>query len=296
MKASTLVKAACAGVALILLGYFGFTDTVTEGESSLITRFGAPRAVHNRAGLYFRLPWPFEEALHFDTRKNYLDSGFLETLTGDKKNIVLQTWLTWQITDPQKFYVAVGDEDQAQTLLSDLATDAKNTVLGRYPLKALLSLNAADLKIDEIEKDLAKLIEPRAQRTYGITVSEVKIKRLGFPGANLQAVLDQMAADRNTQVVQLNAQGARDAAAIRGKADVQAAQIRADAQKQASEVRAENEKEVAAIYAEAYAKNPDLYGFLTKLRVLEQTVGSDTVLVLPAGTEPFDALKGPAKP
>lgn len=292
MKPSMLIKGACGLLALGLFVYFGFTTTLSEGQKALITRFGAPRAELKEAGLYWRLPWPFEEVHSFEARRHSLDSGLTETLTGDKKNIVLQTALIWQIAEPALFFTAVGDEARAEELLSDLATDAKNSLLGRYPLDSLLSLDGSQLKLDEIEAALTEAVASRA-KTYGLVVPSVQIKRIAFPSANLAAVLDQMAAERNTQVVQLNAQGARDASALRGKADVEAARLRAQGQKDAAAVRAESEKEVARIYAEAWKKNPSLYTFLTKLRVLEHSIDGDTVLVMPSNESPFDALKGP---
>ena len=89
MKKIGIFKWLVALVLIVVLGYFGFTAEVREGECAVITRFGAPRAEITEAGLYLRLPWPFEDIAKYDARRQYLESNYLETLTRDKRNIIL---------------------------------------------------------------------------------------------------------------------------------------------------------------------------------------------------------------
>ena len=288
--AQVCLKWVLAAVALGLIAFFGFTFQVQERQLALVLRFGAPRSVVTQSGLHFRLPWPFEEVRHYDGRLRYQESGFLETLTRDKKNVVLQTWTTWQISDPLKFATAVGNDEQASKYLDDLTTNATNGVMGNYDLTALVSLDEGDLKIEKIEGDLFDQVADSAQRQYGVRVTAVKLRRVGFPSSNMASVLNQMSADRQKQVVRLAAEGERDASAIRGDADVQAATIRANAQEEAAAITAQSEKDVSAIYAAAHSKDPELFKFLTKLRVLEAAVNESTVLVLRTFQSPFDVL------
>ena len=48
-----VLKIFLATVVVVLIGYFGFTCKVQEGNCAVILRFGAPRQVVTDAGLYF---------------------------------------------------------------------------------------------------------------------------------------------------------------------------------------------------------------------------------------------------
>ena len=72
----------------IIVAVFGFCFTVREGTNAIVSRFGNVRGVYTDAGLHFKLPYPFEKVISYDTRSQYMDSGYTETLTNDKKNIL----------------------------------------------------------------------------------------------------------------------------------------------------------------------------------------------------------------
>jgi membrane protease subunit HflC len=244
------------------------------------------------AGLKFRLPWPAENVIVFDTRSQYLDSGYTETLTHDKKNVILQTYMVWKIVDPSLFYTSIGDMETARQYLNDLLANAKNGVMGGYELFSLVSVRAGDIRLDEIEAGIREMVTSRTLENYGIRVETVQIKRLALPNSNVESVFEQMRAERQKYVTQLLSEGERDAAIIRSKADAEAAQIVADGQTQAAAIEAETEKQVAEIYASAYEKNPELFTFLKRLTALEGSVNDRTVLIVSGGESPFSVLTG----
>ena len=43
-----------------------------------------------------------------------------EVLTRDKKNLVVETFVLWKVSDPERFLEAVGTPETAETQLSDL--------------------------------------------------------------------------------------------------------------------------------------------------------------------------------
>ena len=185
-----------AALVAVIIVVFGFTLTVREGTSVLVSRFGEIRAVHTDAGLHLKLPWPFEQAVVYDTRSQYLDSGYTETLTNDKKNIILQTYMIWHIADVQKYHMSIGNTGVAADYLNDLLANAKNGVMGGYTLSNLVSTQNNDLRVDEISADIEGQVRKKALDSYGIAVESVRIKRLALPDANVQSVLEQMVADR----------------------------------------------------------------------------------------------------
>ena len=241
--------------------------------------------------MYLRLPWPFEDVRIQDARKRYLDSGYLETLTHDKKNVIMQTYAIWSIQDPLKYYTSVGDSALAETYLSDLITNAKNGIMGSYDLSTLVSMEEDNIKIGEIEETMLAEIQPHAAQQYGIQIHELRIKRVGLPATNVQSVFGQMQADRQKYIDQLLAEGERDAQIIRSESDAEAAAIVAQGRESAAAINAETEREVAAIYAQAHSQDPQLYEFLRKLAALENSVDENTVMIITTDTPPFDVLE-----
>ncbi len=292
MKEKKYVKWGFALIVVAIIGFFGFTFKVNEGQCAVVTRFGAPRAEITRAGLYPRLPWPFENVSVYDSRKQYMDSGYLETLTHDKKNVIMQTYAIWSIADPLKYYTSVGDAALAEKYLGDLITNSKNGTMGSYDLRALVSMAEDDIKIGDIETRMMKDVSGQALEQYGIQVHDLHIKRLGLPSTNVRSVFTQMQAERQKYIDQLLAEGDRDAKIIRSEADAEVARIIAEGREEAALINAMTEQEVAEIYAEAHTKDPELYKFLRKLAAVEASVDEDTVMIVKTDTPPFDVLGG----
>lgn len=270
----------------------GFTFTVKEGTCAIVSRFGKIAAVHAETGLHFKFPQPIDEIITYDSRNQYMDSGYTETLTNDKINIILQTYCIWRIGDAGKFHTSIGDYKTAQRHLNDLVANTKNGVLGNYKLSALVSTNPDDIKLNEICKDIEEKVAESAFKNYGIEIKALKFKRLSLPDANIQSVFEQMIADRQKLVTQYLAEGERDSAIIISEAEAQAAEIIAQGRLEASEIDAETEKKIIEIYGEAYDKNPELFILLKKLIALENSVNPNTVIIMRAGESPFDIILG----
>ncbi len=279
-----------AALLAVIVAAYGFCFTVREGSCAIVSRFGQVKNVYTEAGLYFKLPTPFDKVISFDSRSQYMDSGYTETLTNDKKNIILQTYVIWHVQDPLRFYTSVGNLTNAAAYLNDLAANVKNGVMGSYELKALVSTNLDDIKIDQITAEMKTGIAEKALSDYGIAVEDVRIKRIALPDNNLESVLEQMIADREKQVTQLISEGNRDAAAIKSEADAKAAEIVAEGKAEAAKINAETEKRIAEIYGEAYDKNAELFVYLKKLIALENSVSPDTVIIMNAENSAFDIL------
>jgi membrane protease subunit HflC len=289
---SKIYKPAFVLIFIVIVVAAGFTFSVKEGYSVIISRFGKIVNVYNDAGLYFKLPWPVDKVITYDTRNQYMDSGYNETLTNDKINIILQTYIVWRIMDIQKFHTSIGNYNAAQRHLNDLAATAKNSVLGQYPLSSLVSTNIEEIKIDEICQIIEEKTASSALDNYGIEIQALKIKRLALPEANVKSVFNQMIADRQKYVSQFVAEGERDSAIIMGEADARAAEIYAQGKLEASQIDAETERMIARIYGESYDRNSRLFVFLKRLIALENSVNADTTIIMRANESPFDIITG----
>ena len=277
---------------IVIVVAAGFTFTVKEGYSVLVSRFGKIVNVCPESGLYVKLPWPIDKIITYDTRNQYMDSGYNETLTNDKINIILQTYLVWRIGDIRKFHTSIGDYAAAQRHLNDLVATAKNSVLGNYTLSSLVSTNIEEIRIDEICEAIEEKATQSAFDNYGIEIQTLKIKRLALPEANVRSVFNQMIADRQKFVSQYVAEGERDSSVITSEADARAAEIFAQGKMEASEIDAETERMIARIYGDAYNRNSSLFVFLKKLIALENSVNQDTTIIMRANESPFDIITG----
>lgn len=287
---NTVIKILVSIAVVIVIGFFAFTIQVREGNGAIILRFGATRKIITESGLYVRLPWPFESVVSFDQRQQYLESDYLETTTKDNRNIILQSYAVWSISDPQLFVNSVGSQEKAATYIKDQIFSATNSVMGAYELSALVSLDEEKINTEEIQNRIFEKVKGNCESNYGITITDVNILRISLPDANLESVFDQMAADRQKDIDTILANAERDANKIIADADVEAARIIAEGEIKAAEITAQTEKEVADIYAQAQAANVELYKFLQELDTLIASVNENSVLVVTADSYPFNLL------
>ena len=287
---SRLVKIAVAFVVVLIVGFFGFTTEVREGSSAVILRFGAPRAEITEAGLYFKLPWPFETVKSYDSRVQYVESSNLETTTKDKRNVILQSYALYRVTDPLKFHNSIGSTEQVESYIKDQIFSATNGVLGSYNLTALVSLEKEEIRQDEIQQKIYEAVSETCEANYGVTIDDVSILRISFPDTNLTNVFEQMKADRQKEIDAILAEARKNADKIVSDADTEYARIVAQAEVEAAEINAKTEAEVAKIYAEAQAANLELYQFLRELDTITSSVSESTVLVVTADSYPFNIL------
>jgi len=277
---------------IVLVLAAGFTFTVREGYTAIISRFGRIVNVYTEAGLHFRLPWPVDRIITYDARNRYMDSGLNETMTNDKINIILQSYLVWNIKDAERFHISVGDYTIAQRHLDGIVSNTKNGVLGNYTLSNLVSTDPDDIMLDEIRKTIEEQVAVSALNNFGIEVQTLRFRRLALPYTNILSVYEQMTAARQRYVSRYLTEGERDAAIIISEAEARAAEIIAQGRLEASEIDAETERRVTEIYGEAYNRNPQLFTFLKNLIALENSVNPDTTIIMRASESPFNVITG----
>ena len=290
VKTARIIKVFIAVTVVIVLLFFSFTTEVREGSGGIVLRFGAPRKVITQSGLYFKLPWPFEDVVSFDSRQQYLESDFLETTTKDNRNIILQSYAIWSVSDPLLYYNSVGSQAKADSYIKDQIFSATNSVMGVYELSALVSLDREEINTEKIQNEIFSKVKENCKKNYGINVTDVSILRISLPETNLESVFEQMTADRQKDIDTILANAERDANKIISDADAEAAKIIADGEIEAAEIKAKTETEVAEIYAKAQEANIELYKFLKELDTLVASVDEDSVLVVTADSYPFNVL------
>jgi modulator of FtsH protease HflC len=295
LRTQRWLRAAVGTLALAAIVFNATAVVVREGQAVMITRFGRPLRAAIEPGLHWKLPWPIDGAALLDMRRRVYETGHTEMLTRDKKNIIARTFVVWRIGDPLTFTQAVGISGNtaagAEGKLDGLLTNAAIGTLGGHDLSALVSTNPADLQVDQIESELLASTAPVAQRSYGVTVEQIRLERIALPEENVRAVFDQMRAERRQFAAKFEAEGDLEASRIRSEAILEAARIRAKADEEEARIRGESAAEIAKTYADAHRIDPELYRFTRSLDSLSKVVGGNTSLILRTDSEPFSLLQ-----
>jgi len=278
------------GLLLLLLPLATTPYTVDAREVAVVTLFGRP--VRNLAapGLYLRAPWPLHRVTRYDRRARLLDVAPTEVLTKDKKNLVVETFVVWRVSDAERFLAAVGTPEAAETQLSDLVVSRVAASFGQRDFSVLMSTETTQALIPEsLPTDVAGV----AQERLGIDVLDVRLRHVGLPVQNEQSIYERMRAERLRIANAYRSEGEEKAATIRAEADRQAAELLARADRDAAEVRAAAEEAAARTYAETASLDPELYLYLRKLEAAEAVLDADATLVVPHGTLLEPLLEAP---
>ena len=284
MNRTLLMTLAAVG----LLG--GSVYTVDAREVAVVTLFGKPVETVVEPGLKVGLPWPLHEVVRFDKRAQLLSVEPAEVLTRDKKNLVVEAFLLWRVSDPERFLEAVGTEEVARTQLSDLVVSRIAAALGNRDFNELMTTESAAVSM--LPEDLLPGIVKIGQSRLGIDVLDVRLRTIGLPLQNEQSIYERMRAERRRIASAYRSEGEEQASAIRAEADRQAAEIMAGAQREAMGIRAKADGSAAKVYANAYSEDPDFYLFMRGLETAEHVLDEDSVLVVDSDGPLFQALTG----
>lgn len=286
-----IAKYATALVVVLVLFWFGFTTVVKEGSCAVILRFGAVREEVTEPGLYFKLPWPFETTVTYDNRLQYLESGRIEVITSDSSNVIIQSYVAWQIADPVLYHNSTGQrEGGAATYIKDQVDNATNLTVGGYKLSNLVSLETEEIRIEQIQQEIFARMAETCRASYGIEIKDVSILRLSFPDANLAQVFSDMRTARQSQINAILAEAYKTSQEITDKANQDSEAIKAEGKNEAAAITKETEKAVAEIHAAAYENGMELYKFLQQLDTIVASVNGDTVMIININEPPFNVL------
>ncbi|NOY82494.1 MAG: protease modulator HflC [Kiritimatiellaeota bacterium] len=262
---------------------------VDETQFAIVTQFGRYLETLEQAGPHLILPW--QSVRRFDRRLQLYDPRGSEFLTSDPKNILLDVYVCWRITDPLRFLQRLTDRTGAEARLHDIVWSDLAAEVGRHPLSDLISDKPGEMKSAELMRKVRADVMARVEAgDFGIEVVDVRLKRVNFPRQNKQSVFDRMRAERDRIARLYRAQGEEEALKIRADADFEKSRLLAEAERDAELKRGEAEKEAIRIYTAAHARDPEFYRFLRYLEVYRNVLTEKTTLVLSADSEIFRYL------
>jgi membrane protease subunit HflC len=283
MNRSTL-----AAAALVLLWMSSAIYTIDSREVAVVTQFGQHVGNIVTPGLHLKAPWPLHTLTRYDARARLLPVDATELLTRDKKNLVVEAFALWRVSDPRKFMETVQTDEAAALRLSDLIESQIAAALGQADFVELLSIERTTAQL--LPVGVVEDVNTAAQARFGIAVLEVRLRHVGLPLQNEQSIYERMRAERSRTASRYRSEGEEQATAIRAKSDREAAEILAEASRSAAGIRATAEQEAARLYAEAYREDPALYRLLRDLETDAALLDSDATIILSPSDAPFSTL------
>lgn len=299
-------------LALLVVGIFivaMVSFQVKETEYAILKTFGKPKVDSSGAiieyapGLHFR--WPFiDQVWRHDKRLQCyeLQKGKHEQIiTKDQYQIVVSTYVLWRVGDPGLFLKRMKSTQEAEENLEAVVRNSRAEVIPQHYFSELVNVKSSDSKMKEIENEMLAKVKATAMQEYGIEVTKIGFRQLGFPEAVSTKVFDRMKAERANKSEKYLEEGKSEAQKIRSEADRKANEILAEAEAEAKRIRGQGDEAAARYYA-VFSRNPELAKFLRSLEALKISLGENDTLILDTETPPFtlfkagaDELKGPAK-
>jgi len=212
------------------------------------------------------------------------EMGETEYLTGDKKNVMVDAYVVWKISDPIKYMKTVKNRTGAETRLADILSSEIGISLGEYDLSSLISIDPKKIKFGQMMQEVAEKISEKA-KDYGTAVADVKVTLLNFPERNKLSVFRRMRAERERIAKGYRSEGTEKALKIRADADKQKQIILSKAYEQSQKIKGEGEAQAIKIYADAYEKDIKFYELIRTLESYEKFIDGNTTVVLSADSE-----------
>lgn len=290
------------GFALLLIFLMlMFVYQVRTTEVVVVTTFGKPTDQKTEPGAYWRW-WPIHQIYKLDKRIRSIEPPMQQSTTLDAYSILVTTYAGWAVENATDFFpkFSRGSTAAAESKLKEMLLNAQKQVVGRHELTALINLDPKQLKFDQIEDEILKLVREQCRaQAYGIDVKFVRIKRLALPEGNTVAVLDRMAAERRSVAGQIQSKGIAEANEIRANAERQARLKTDSANADAQSIIAVGENQAATLLAE-FEKNPELAKFLLDVGTLESILKSRTTVIMDGNSPLIEYLQRrstkPSKP
>lgn len=279
-----------ATIVLALVAY-SMLFVVTERERAVQLRFGQIVRESIEPGLHWKMPF-IDKVRVFDGRLQTLDVPSERFLTLEKKAVIVDSYIKWKIDDVYAFYKSTaGDLVRANKLLAQRAESRMRNKFGGLTLNEVVSGQR-----DELMDDITGSLNKVARKELGVTIVDVRIKRIDLPPQVSDSVFERMSSEREKEAQEYRSKGKEMAEGIMANADREKRVLLADAYKKAEMVRGEGDAKAADIYAQAYRQDPEFYAFYRSLQAYRTSFSEnrDILLVEPDGDffKYFNSMKG----
>uniref|UniRef100_A0A7J3X8T5 SPFH/Band 7/PHB domain protein n=1 Tax=Thermofilum pendens TaxID=2269 RepID=A0A7J3X8T5_THEPE len=214
---------------------------VPEFQRLVVLRLGRVVRIAG-PGLEILIPF-IEKGIPVDLREQYIEVTKQTCITKDNAPVDIDFLIYFRVMDPKKSVVEVADFRGAAV---GIATTTLRAVVGDIDLDQVLAKREY---INEVLRE--KLDEVTAR--WGVKVTAVEIREILPPREVQDAMIKQMAAERNRRAMVTEADGKRESAIRVAQGEKEALILKAEGEKQAAILKAEGERQAVILRAEGEA-------------------------------------------
>ena len=257
---------------------------------AVVYALGEIKEVITEPGLKVKLPPPFQNVLYLDKRILTLDTPDADRfITAEKKNILVDAFIKWRITEPRLYYVSFGgDETRARDRMSQIVKAALNDEITKRTVREVISGERGKV----MQSIQAKVVAEAKE--IGVQIVDVRLKRVDYVEQINNSVYERMKAERARVANELRSTGQADSEKIRADADRQRTVILAEAFREAEKIKGEGDAKASQIYAQAFGKNPEFYKFYRSLEAYRASFKDrNDLMVIDANSEFFKYFRNP---
>ena len=250
-----------------------------ENEYSLVRQFGKIDHVASEAGISFKIP--FIQSVDTLPKQILLyDLSASDVITSDKKTMICDSYILWQIVDPQKFAQTLNSSiTNAESRLDAIVYNSTKNIISSTNQNDVISGRNGELSA-AIMQNIGNSLEQ-----YGIALLSFETKKLDLPSDNKAAVYERMISERDNIAATYTAEGSSEAQIIKNTTDKEVTVLLSEAEKEAAILIAEGEAEYMRILSEAYndESKQEFYTFVRSLDALKASMrgGNKTVILSP---------------
>jgi membrane protease subunit HflC len=262
-------------IALIVLGLI-YGSVFTVGERDLAIKFRFSEIVDSDyvPGLHFKLPY-VNSVEFYPKRLLTIINPQEQFLTKEKKNLYVDFFVKWRITDVATYYRATGgDANRAASRLLEIVKDGIRAEFAKRTVPEVVSAERREIMADMLTNARDNAVQ------LGIEVVDVRVKRIEFSSDVSESVFRRMREERSRVAAELRAEGAENAERIKAEADRERTILLAEAYRDAEILRGDGDAAATGIYAKAYNRNPEFYAFSRSIEAYKNSLGSDGDLLV----------------
>ena len=255
---------------------------VDEREKAIVFQFGEIVRSNDEPGIHFKAPL-INNVKFFDARVQTMDSDPELYLTREKKNLVVDSFVKWRITNASDYYTRLGGlVSNARNRLAQRVNDALRSEFGNRSVQQVISGDRVEIM------DVVRQLTNEETASLGIEVLDVRLKRVDLDPDISERVYQRMEAECSRVAKDLRARGAEAAERIRADADRDRAIILAEARQAAQEVKGQGDAQATSIYADAFTRDREFYRMYRSLNAYRNTFATpDNLLVIEPDSEFF---------
>lgn len=247
---------------------------VNQWETGIVFRLGEIVKSDLEPGLHVKTPF-INNVRTFDKRVQTMDSQPERYLTGELKNLEVDSFVKWKVSNAELFYTSMGgDYRLADMRLSQIVKDGLRAQFGSRTVQDVVSGDRV-----EVARIITELANKEASQ-FGIDIVDVRIKRIDLPRDISESVYRRMEAERQRVAADLRSLGGESAERIRADADRQRTIILAEAYREAEQTRGQGDALSADIYAKAYGKDKAFFSFYQSLNAYQDAFSNKSDMII----------------